>query len=74
VPTHQPEFISAIEEEMTMAELLDKRLLDLRGKLDYLRRAYADKQRPITVDIEMQVIEEQIRHLGESSEDKRNYH
>jgi hypothetical protein len=66
--------ISAIEGEMTMAELLEKRLLTLKSKLDYLKRSYADQQRPLTVDIEIQVIEEQIRHLGGSGEERPNYH
>lgn len=47
-----------------MAELLERRLLHLKAKLDDLKRSYASQERPVDVDVEIETIEDQIRGLS----------
>lgn len=57
-----------------MAELLDKRILRLKYKLEELRRTYAHQPKPLDVDLEIQIIEEQLKQLGGFGRDGSEYH
>ncbi len=57
-----------------MAELLEKRLLHLKAKLDDLKQSYAKDKRTLVVDIQIQAIEEQIKNLSDLSSRDQTFH
>ena len=57
-----------------MAELLERRLLHLKARLDDLKRVYAKKERPLEVDLQIQLIEDQIADLDDFGSQGGNLH
>ncbi|MDP1809146.1 MAG: hypothetical protein Q8L35_06375 [Actinomycetota bacterium] len=57
-----------------MAELLERRLLHLKAKLDDLRMSYANNDRPIDIDMEIEAIEAQIRDLAGYGAQGQSFH
>ena len=57
-----------------MAELLERRLLHLKARLDDLRRSYAQKERPLEVDLQIQLIEDQLAELDGFGSQGENLH
>ncbi len=57
-----------------MAELLEKRLLHLKAKLEDLKKSYAKDKRTLVADIQIQAIEEQIRNLSDLSSRDQTFH
>jgi hypothetical protein len=48
-----------------VAESLESRVRHLKSRLESLQLLYSNKDRPLAVDLEIQVIQEQIKHLVE---------
>ena len=57
-----------------MAELLERRLLHLNAKLDDLKMSYANDDRPVDIDMEIEAIKAQIRELGGYGAHGQNLH
>ena len=57
-----------------MAELLERRLLHLKAKLDDLKMSYANDDRPVDIDMEIEAIKAQIRELGGYGAQGQNLH
>lgn len=57
-----------------MAELLERRLLHLKAKLDDLKMSYAYDDRPIDIDMEIEAIKAQIRELDGYGAQGQNLH
>ena len=48
-----------------MAQSLEGRVVDLKSRLEGLKQLYANKERPLAVDLEIQIIQKQINGLIE---------
>ncbi len=57
-----------------MGQSLEGRLTDLKSRLDGLKQLYANKERPLAVDLEMQIIREQINGLVEPPYEQETLH
>ncbi len=57
-----------------MAELLEKRLLRLKGRLADLKKLYESNDRPLAVDMEIQLLEEQLETLDDTGYGEQIFH
>ena len=57
-----------------MAQSLEGRVVDLKSRLEGLRQLYANKERPLAVDLEIQIIQEQINGLIEPAGEQETLH
>ncbi len=57
-----------------MAQSLEGRVLNLKSRLEGLRQLYAHKERPLAVDLEIQIIQEQINGLIEPADEQETFH
>ena len=57
-----------------MAQSLEGRVVDLKSRLEGLRQLYANKERPLAVDLEIQIIQEQINGLIEPAGEQETFH
>ena len=57
-----------------MAQSLEGRVKDLKSKLEGLKQLYTCKERPLAVDLEIQIIQEQINNLVEPAGEPEIFH
>ena len=57
-----------------MAQSLEGRVQNLKSRLAGLKQLYANKERPLAVDLEIQIIQEQISSLVEPAGEPETLH
>ncbi len=57
-----------------MAESLEGRLKHLRSELEGLKKLYSQEERPVAIDMEIEILQEQISFLGEPACDQKASH
>lgn len=53
-----------------MAESLEGRVRRLKSRLESLQELYSGKERPIAVDMEMEIIQDELENLVDTSVDR----